>query len=77
MSETQTAVLNENELEAKVREQLDTEYQEKLKTQMKEIADRMTVDNQKMVTEAIEKIRKDMAPPSQADMQKLLDQEYL
>lgn len=76
MSEAQ-AVVAEPGLEERLREQLDAEYQKKLQEQVNEIAARMSEENKTMVTEAIEKIKKDMAPPSQEDLQKLLNQEYL
>jgi hypothetical protein len=77
MAETEEVVLTEEEqVEKKVREDLEEEYNSRLEVQLKEITQKLTENNQKVVTEAIEKFRKEMAPPSEEDVQKLLSQEY-
>lgn len=68
------------ELEAKIRLQVEQENQEKIKhqveEQVREISTKMQEENKQLVSDAIERIRKQMAPPSQDDIQKLLEQEY-
>ena len=67
---------NRDELEKKIREELEVEYNARLESQVKDISDKLQENNQKIMTEAVEKIRKEMAPPSSSDVQKLLEQEY-
>lgn len=63
-------------LEVKLRERLEVEYQKSLEVKIKEISDKMTEENKKLVQDAIEKFRKDMLPPGPEDIKKLLEQEY-
>lgn len=70
------AMEEREELEKKIREELEVEYGTRLETQVKEISAKLQENNQKVMAEAVEKIRKEMAPPSSNDVQKLLEQEY-
>ena len=65
------------EIEQKVRSKLEEEYNTRLQTEVDSISKRMTEENQKILNNAIEKFRKEMTPPSEQDIQKLLEQEYL
>lgn len=67
----------ELEVETKLRSTLQVEYDTRLHQEIKTISLRMQEENQKIVSEAVERIRKEMQPPSEKDIQKLLDQEYL
>lgn len=63
-------------LEKQIREKLEVEYQKKLELQVQEISKTMQESNTKTLTEALEKYRKEIAPPSEEDIKKLLSQEY-
>jgi hypothetical protein len=64
------------EVEQKIRTKLEEEYNSRLTSEVSKISKQMTDENQKLLTAAIEKFRKEMVPPSDADIQKLLEQEY-
>lgn len=64
-------------LEEKIRTELQTEYQNRLESQVKEISQKMSEENQKVVAEAIERFRKEMTPPGQQDIKALVEQEYV
>jgi hypothetical protein len=70
-------VVQEVDLETKIRSELQTEYQNRLEAQVKEITQKMSEENQKVVSEAIERFRKEMTPPSQQDIKMLVEQEYV
>jgi len=63
--------------ETALRETLQKEYDTRLEEQVKEVTQKLTEQNKQMLEETIEKIRKEMAPPSTEDVQKLLEQEYV
>lgn len=65
------------EIEQKVRSKLEEEYNTRLQTEVDSISKRMTEENQKILNNAIEKFRRETTPPSEQDIQKLLEQEYL
>ncbi len=67
----------ELDLEIAIREKLEAEYSTRLQKEIQEISNKMTEDNKKIVAEAIDRFRKDMAPPEEPDIQKLLEQEYI
>lgn len=67
----------EIDLEAKLRAQFEVDYQKRLEDQIAEISKKMSEENQKIVTEAIERFRKEMVPPSEQDIKKLVEQEYM
>jgi hypothetical protein len=64
------------ELEPKIIAEKEAEYTSRLEVEINKISARLQEDNVKIVTEAIEKYKKELAPPSEQDMQKLLTQEY-
>jgi hypothetical protein len=74
-----TEVVEETELdiENRLRTKLQEEYDTRLEAQVQKISSEMQVENKKMVEAAIERFRKEMAPPSTQDIQTLLDQEYV
>jgi hypothetical protein len=75
--ELKDAVEQELSLEAKLRAQFEVDYQKRLEAQIVEISKQMTAENQKIVQEAIERFRKEMLPPNEQDIKKLVDQEYM
>lgn len=73
----QNGAQKEIDLEAKLRAQFEIDYQKRLETQIAEISQKMTQENQKIVSEAIERFRKEMVPPGEQDIKKLVEQEYM
>jgi hypothetical protein len=75
-------VVKENEvgkeidLEAKIRASLEVEYQKRLEDQVVEISKQLTEQNKKTVQEALDGFRKELVPPTNEEVKKLLDQEY-
>ena len=67
----------ELELEQKIRAKLEEEYQTRLQTEVTQISQKMIEENKKILETTIERFRKEMIPPSEQDIQKLLEQEYL
>ena len=67
----------ELELEQQIRTKLEAEYDARLQSEVNTISKRMTEENTKVLEAAIERFRKEMAPPSEKDVQKLLEQEYV
>jgi hypothetical protein len=65
------------ELEQSIRAQLEVEYASRLEVEINKISARLRDENVKIVTEAIERYKKELAPPTDQDMQKLLTQEYV
>ncbi len=74
-----TAVAEEKEedIESRLRIKLQEEYGSRLEVEIQKISGEMQKENKKIVEEAIERFRKEMAPPSEQDIQKLLSQEYM
>jgi autotransporter translocation and assembly factor TamB len=68
---------NELDLEIGIRSKLEAEYSTRLQKEINDISKKMTEDNKKIVAEAIERFRKEMTPPNEQDIQKLLNQEYV
>jgi hypothetical protein len=66
----------EVDIEVRLRTKLQEEYDSRLTAEIQKISGEMQVANKKLVEEAIERFRKEMAPPSDEDVQKLLSQEY-
>lgn len=67
----------EVDVENRIRMELKKEYDTRLQEEIQKISSEMQKENEKVVTAAIERFRKEMAPPSEQDIQKLLDQEYM
>ncbi len=67
----------ELELEQKIRTKLEEEYQSRLQTEVSQISQKMIEENKKILETTIERFRKEMVPPSEQDIQKLLEQEYV
>jgi len=65
------------DIEVRLREELQKEYDTRLEAEINRISAQLKEQNQKVVAEALERYRVEMAPPSQDDVQKLLDQEYV
>jgi hypothetical protein len=74
-----TEVVDETELdiENRLRTKLQEDYNSRLEKEIQEISAKMQVENKKVVEAAIERFRKEMAPPSTEDLQKMLEQEYV
>jgi hypothetical protein len=83
MEEEQELQVQESseDAEARLRASLEIEYEEKFETRLtseiQKISQRLVEENKKVVTEAIERYKKELAPPSEQDIQKLLEQEYV
>jgi hypothetical protein len=78
MDEPNVAVVDERlELEQKLRKELEAEYASRLEAEITRISARIREDNTKIVAEAIERYKKELLPPSEQDVQKLLTQEYV
>lgn len=67
----------EEDIESRLRIKLQEEYGSRLEVEIQKISGEMQKENKKIVEEAIERFRKEMAPPSEQDIQKLLSQEYM
>jgi hypothetical protein len=67
----------ESEIEQRVTARLEAEYTTRLEVEINKISARLRDENTKIVTEAIERYKKELAPPTEQDMQKLLTQEYV
>lgn len=74
---TDVAEEKEVDIEARIRVKLQEEYSSRLEVEIQKISGEMQKENKKIVEEAIERFRKEMAPPSEQDIQKLLSQEYV
>jgi hypothetical protein len=77
MAEETVVMDQKEELERKIRAELEAEYTSRLEVEINKISARLQQENVKIVTEAIERYKKELAPPTQEDMQKLLTQEYV
>lgn len=80
MADEEKAVLMEDqqaELEVRLREKLQTEYDTRLESEVLKISQRMQTENQRIVADALERYKKEMLPPTEQDVQKLLSQEYV
>jgi len=75
--DSDVTVQTEPELEQQIRTKLEEEYNSRLQEEIQKTSNRLIEENKKLVNETIERLRKEMAPPSEQDLQKLLDQEYL
>lgn len=71
------AVETQEQEELDLRTKLEKEYESRLQVEVNKISQQMIVENKKVVEAAIERFRKEMAPPSEQDIQKLLEQEYV
>jgi hypothetical protein len=67
----------ELDIEHRLRTKLEAEYTTRLEKEVQEISSKMQEENKKIVSEAIERFRKEMTPPTEEDIQKLLEQEYV
>jgi hypothetical protein len=76
-AETQIVVETQEREEINIRAELQKEYDSRLEVEVNKISQQMIVENKKVVEAAIERFRKEMAPPSEEDIQKLLSQEYV
>lgn len=78
-TETGTEVVEEQQVdtETRIRTKLQEEYSTRLEKEIQRISAEMTKENKKIVEEAIARFRKEMTPPSEQDIQKLLTQEYV
>jgi len=63
--------------ELELRETLQKEYDLRFETEINKISAQIRQENEKVVKDAIERYRKELAPPTEEDMQKLLTQEYV
>jgi hypothetical protein len=80
MDENEKTVLTEDlelDIENRLRTKLQEEYDTRLAAQVQKISADMQVENKKAVEAAIERFRKELAPPAEEDIQKLLEQEYV
>lgn len=68
---------NEEDIEVRLRTKLESEYNSRLEREVQSISKKMQEENVKIVNEAIERFKKEIAPPSEQDVQKLLEQEYV
>jgi hypothetical protein len=67
----------EADIEVRIRASLQEEYNTRLESEIQKISGEMQKENKKIVEEAITRFRKEMEPPSEEDIQKLLNQEYM
>lgn len=74
---TEVAEEQQVDIEARLRTTLQEEYNTRLETEIHKISEEMQKENKKIVEEAVERFRREMAPPSEQDIQKLLNQEYV
>lgn len=65
------------DVENRIRMELKNEYDSRLQEEIQKISSEMQKENERIVKDAIERFRREMAPPSEQDIQKLLDQEYM
>lgn len=80
MDEENVTVISEDdrvEIEKRIRVELEAEYNTRLDSAVNKISQQMQQENKRVVEEALERYRKEMAPPSTEDVQKLLSQEYV
>jgi hypothetical protein len=83
MDDVQTATVVEEqnagqvEIEVRLREKLQAEYQTRLESEILKISQKLQEENQVVIKTALEEYRKAMTPPTEKDVQKLLDQEYV
>lgn len=77
MNEEAVVVEQKEDTEKILRETLQKDYDLRLEEQVKEVTEKLTEQNKVMLDETIEKIKKELAPPSTEDVQKLLEQEYI
>jgi hypothetical protein len=77
--EEKTVLIEDTELdiENRLRTKFQAEYDARLQAEIHKISADMTVKNKQILEEAIERFRKEMAPPEEEDIQKLLEQEYV
>ena len=75
----QSAVAEDTQadFEVRLRKDLQKEYDSRLENEVLKISHRMQEENKKVIAEALENYRKQMVPPTENDIQKLLDQEYV
>jgi len=66
-----------DEKEITLRMKLQAEFDTRLENEVSEITKKLIDENNKNFTAQMKKIREEMAPPAEADIQKMLDQEYL
>jgi hypothetical protein len=67
----------ELDIENRLRVSLQKEYDTRLEVELQKIQNQLQKENEKVVKEALERYRKEMLPPTEQDVQKLLEQEYV
>ena len=64
------------DFEVALRQKLEEEYATRLQSEIQSISAKMQEENKRIVTEAVERMRKELTPPGPEDIQKLVSQEY-